>query len=341
MTHLLQAMRIAINGFGRIGRGAFKAGWGRPGFSVVAINDLSTPENLAYLLRHDSVYGRWDHEVTALKDSIIVDGKRIPVIAEKDPTFLPWKEWKIDAVLECTGRFTDKDMLQKHIEAGAKKVVLSAPGKNGVPTYVLGVNDDEYYGEKVINNASCTTNSVAPLAKVMHEHFHILKAAMTTIHGYTAEQALVDGPMPPLHKDFRRGRAAGLNIVPTSTGAAVAVTETIPELAGLFDGVAMRVPVPAGSISDCTFVVKKKTTVEEVNKILIKASKSKALKGILAVTDEPIVSSDILGTTVSCTVDLSMTKVIDRDLVKVLVWYDNEAGYSHRLVDMVMKICRA
>lgn len=333
-----ESMNVAINGFGRIGRGAFKAGFGRAGFKVVAINDLASTDNLAYLLTHDSVYGRWDHDVKPLKDAILVDGKKIPVFTEKDPSQLPWKSLKVDVVIESTGRFSDKTALEQHVTAGAKKVVLSAPGKNGVPTYVCGVNDDEYFGERAISNASCTTNSVAPVTKVIHESFHILKAIMSTVHGYTAEQSLVDGPMPPLHKDLRRGRAAALNIVPTSTGAAIAVTETLPELTGMFDGIALRVPVPAGSLSDITFVVKKKTSVEQVNKVLIAASKTKALKGILEVSDEPLVSTDILGTTASCIVDLSMTKVVGGDLVKVLAWYDNEAGYSHRLVDMVLKV---
>ncbi|MBF8280369.1 MAG: hypothetical protein HW383_142 [Candidatus Magasanikbacteria bacterium] len=332
-------IRVAINGFGRIGRNAFKVGFGRKGLEFVAVNDLGNPANMAYLLKYDSVYGRWPHVVSARDGALIVDGKKIPMIQEKNPAALPWKKMKVDVVIESTGRFANEDGLKMHLQAGAKRVVLSAPAKGGgVPTFVLGVNDRDYKKQPYINNASCTTNCVAPVVAVIHEKFNVLKAAMTTIHGVTAEQSLVDAPSPPLHKDWRRGRSAMNNIVPTTTGAAVATTETIPELKGLFDGLALRAPILAGSVADCTFLVKKKTSVEEVNAVLIAAAKTARFKNILEVTEEPLVSSDILGTAASAIVDLKFTKVIDNDLVKVLAWYDNEMGYSWRLIEMVERV---
>lgn len=324
--------RVAINGFGRIGRQAFKAGFGRKGLEFVAINDLGSAEQLAYLLMHDSVYGAWPHKVSAKNGMLIVDGVKIPVLAEKDPAALPWKQLKVDVVIESTGRFTDEEGLMKHINAGARKAILSAPAKGGaVPTFVRGVNDAKLGQARILNNASCTTNCVAPVAAVLHEKFGIVKAGMTTIHSYTADQALVDAP----HKDLRRGRSAALNMVPTSTGAAIAVTETITELRGLFDGSSVRVPTPAGSIADFTFLLKKKTSAEEVNAALIEASKQKRWKGVLVCSNEPLVSSDIVGNAASAIVDLEFTQVIDGDLVKVLAWYDNEWGYAHRLIEMV------
>lgn len=329
-------MRIAINGFGRIGRQALKAAWERKGITVVAVNDLSTPENLAYLLKYDSVYRTWNHEVQSAEGAFIIDKKKIMVLSEKDPQKLPWKELKIDVVIESTGRFANKEGLQMHINAGARRVVLSAPAKGGgVATFVYGVNHEKYAGENYINNASCTTNSVAPIAALLHKSLGIVKASMTTVHGYTAEQSLVDGPMPPMHKDLRRGRAAGVNIIPTTTGAALATTEVIPELRGLFDGGALRVPVLAGSLSDMTFLVARQTSVEEVNAIFKKAAASRQWKGIVEASETPLVSSDIIGTSASAIVDLGFTKVIDGDLVKVLAWYDNEWAYSVRLIDMV------
>ncbi|MCX6781224.1 MAG: type I glyceraldehyde-3-phosphate dehydrogenase [Candidatus Magasanikbacteria bacterium] len=327
--------RVAVNGFGRIGRQVFKAGFDRKGIEFVAINDLGDAENLAYLLAHDSVYGVWPHKVSAKPGMLIVDGVKIPVLAEKDPALLPWKKLNVDVAIESTGRFTDQEGLQKHITAGARGAILSAPAKGGgVPTFVRGVNDEKLGKTKILNNASCTTNCVAPVTAVILASFGILKAAMTTIHSYTADQALVDGP----HKDFRRGRSAALNMIPTTTGAAIAVTETIPELRGLFDGISIRVPTPVGSLSDFTFVTKKKTTKEEVNAALVAASKLPRWKGLLVCSDEPLVSHDIVGSTASCVVDLAFTQVIDGDLVKVLAWYDNEWGYSHRLIEMVEKV---
>jgi glyceraldehyde 3-phosphate dehydrogenase len=329
------AIRVAINGFGRIGRQVFKAGWDNKKIEFVAVNDLGDAENLAYLLKHDSVYGAWPHEVKTKNGALVVDGKVIQVIQEKDPAMLPWEKLKIDVAVESTGRFTDEAGLHKHITAGARAVILSAPAKDGgVPMFVRGVNDEKMGRARVINNASCTTNCVAPITRVMHEYFGVLKAAMTTIHSYTADQSLVDGP----HKDFRRGRSAALNMIPTTTGAAIAVTETIPELRGKFDGISIRVPTPVGSISDCTFITRKKTSVAEVNAALVAASKSRELKNILVCSQEPLVSHDIVGNTASCVVDLAFTQVVDGDLVKILAWYDNEWGYSNRLVEMIERM---
>lgn len=325
-------IRVAINGFGRIGRNTFKASFGRlKNLEFVAVNDLSDTKSLAHLLKHDSTYGTYDHDVTHDEQNVIVDGKKIRVYAEKDPTKLPWGAEKIDVVLECTGRFTDEAGAGQHITAGAKRVIISAPAKGGnVPTHVLGVNPEKAGEAKVINNASCTTNCIAPVAAIMHETFGIKKALMTTTHGYTADQNLVDGP----HKDLRRARSAACNIVPTSTGAAIAVTETIPELKGLFDGLALRVPVPVVSLSDFTFLLKKKTSAKEINEVFKKAAKSARWKGILAVSEEPLVSTDFIKNTHSSIVDLELTKVIDGDFVKVVAWYDNEWGYSCRLGEM-------
>jgi len=330
-------LKVAINGFGRIGRTSFKIALDKfsDQIEIVGINDLTDSQTLAHLLKYDSNYGIWHHNVSHDDTNIIVDGKKYEVTAEKDPTQLPWGKLGVDVVIESTGRFTDKAGMMQHITAGAKKVILSAPAKGGdVPTLVLGVNADKYGGEKVINNASCTTNCIAPVAEVINNKFGILKAMMTTIHAYTADQNLQDGP----HKDLRRARAAACNIVPTSTGAAIATTEVIPSLKGLFDGVAIRVPVSVGSISDFTFLLKKKTTVEEVNQALKEASEGSMLKGILAVIDEPVVSSDIVGRSESAIVDLGLTQVVDGDMVKVFAWYDNEFGYSNRLVEQVINV---
>lgn len=333
-------IRVAINGFGRIGRTAFKAGLSHPELEFVAINDLTEPATLAHLLKYDSVFRRFDKSVTVEGEDLVVDGKQIKVVAEKEPTKLPWRDLSIDVVLECTGRFTKAEDAAQHITAGAKRVIVSAPVKGGdVPTYVLGVNGTTYKGEPVINNASCTTNCISPVAAVIHGKYGVQKALMTTIHAVTAEQNLVDGP-PPGQKsgDLRRARAAYSNMVPTTTGAAIATAETIPELKGLFDGMAIRVPIADVSITDFVFLLKTKATVEEINATLTEASEHPFWKGILGVTNEPLVSSDFIGSTYSAVVDLSLTKVVDGDLVKIIAWYDNEWGYSHRLVEMAVTV---
>ncbi|OGE17740.1 type I glyceraldehyde-3-phosphate dehydrogenase [Candidatus Daviesbacteria bacterium RIFCSPHIGHO2_01_FULL_37_27] len=336
-------IRAAINGFGRIGRTAFKIALDKypDKIEVVAINDLTDPKTLAHLLKYDSNYGIWKHEITSDDKNIIVDGKSYPVYAEKEPEKLPWKKLDVDVVIESTGKFTDSEGAGKHIKAGARRIVISAPvhgdGTSGVKTFVLGVNGSKYSNEEIISNASCTTNCIAPVAAVMNLKFGILKAMMTTVHGYTADQNLQDGP----HRDLRRARSAAENIVPTTTGAAIATTETIPELKGLFDGAAIRVPVSVGSISDFTFLLKKKVTVEEVNNAFKEVSKNPLFSSILAVTEDPIVSSDIVGRSESAIVDLSLTQVVDGDMVKVFAWYDNEFGYSNRLVEQVLNVGRS
>ncbi len=335
-------LRIAINGFGRIGRNAFKVALEKHAdkLEFVAINDLTSPQVLAHLLKYDSVYGIWPHEVGADESGIEVDGKRIPVFAEKEPAKLPWKDLKVDVVIESTGRFTDAEGMNQHISAGAKKVVLSAPAKGeGVETLVLGANAEKYNGEILVNNASCTTNCIAPVVAIINEAFGVKKAIMTTVHGVTAEQNLVDGPPPGgKAKDLRRARAAYVNIIPTTTGAAIATTEAIPSLKGLFDGRALRVPIITGSISDITFVLQRKTTVEEINKTLKEASEDPRYKGIVTASDEPLVSTDIIGRSESSIVDLGLTQVVDGDLVKIFAWYDNEFGYSNRLIEQVVSI---
>ncbi len=338
-------MATAINGFGRIGRTALRVMLERGMESqLVAVNDLTDAVTLAHLLKYDTNYGVLAAEVggenkpmskhgTGSVGTLTVNGHQIAVFAEKDPSHLPWKELEIDTVIESTGHFTDAKGAKLHLDAGAKRVVISAPAKDGtVKTIVLGVNgESKDANEAIISNASCTTNCVAPVAQIMVAEFGVKKALMTTIHAYTQDQNLQDGP----HKDLRRARSAAANIVPTSTGAAIAATEVIPELKGLFDGVAIRVPVPVGSLSDFTFLLKKRVTVKEVNAILSEAANSSRYKGILAVTDEPIVSSDIIGDPHSSIVDLSLTQVVDGDLVKVFAWYDNEYGYCNRLIDQL------
>ncbi len=325
--------RIAINGFGRIGRAAFKIALEKPDLEVVAINDLADTKTLAHLLKYDTAYGHYRYPVIVEEEGIRVNGKIYPVLLEKNPLKLPWKDLEVDVVLECTGRFVDKDSSAQHITAGARAVILSAPAKGGaadVKTFLMGVNEDAYAGETVISNASCTTNCLAPVAKVLQDTFGIEKALMTTVHSYTADQNLEDSP----HRDLRRARAASQNIVPTTTGAAIAVTEVIPELAGKFDGLALRVPTLVVSITDFTFLLKRKTTAEEVNAALKEAAAGERMQGVLAVTEEPLVSSDFIGNPFSSIVDLSLTKVVDGDFVKVVAWYDNEWGYSQRLVEM-------
>jgi len=335
-------IKVAINGFGRIGRNAFKVAleYHSDLVEIVAINDLSKPDVLAHLLKYDTAYGMWNKQISADETSLIIDGKKYPVIGEKEPANLPWKQYGVDVVIECTGRFADADGMRQHITAGAKKVVLSAPAKGGdVGTFLIGVNHNQYEGQELVNNASCTTNCIAPVASIILEKFGIVKALMTTIHSVTAEQNLVDGA-PPGGKsgDLRRARSGLMNMIPTSTGAAVATAEAIPELKGLFDGRAIRVPTLVGSISDFTFLLKNKTTVEEVNQAFKDASESTRWKGIVAVTEEPLVSSDIVGRSESCVVDLALTQLVDGDFLKVFAWYDNEWGYSNRLVEQVINV---
>ncbi len=334
--------KIAINGFGRIGRSAFKAALEKHlnKLEIVGINDLTSPEVLAHLLKYDSAYGVWNHDISFDENNLIVDNKKYPILAEKEPAKLPWKDLEVDVVIESTGRFTDAEGMKQHLAAGAKKVVLSAPAKGeGVGTFLIGVNAQDYKGEELVNNASCTTNCISPVVAIMDKAFGVAKAVMTTVHGVTAEQNLVDGPPPGgKAKDLRRARAAYVNIIPTSTGAAVATTQVIPSLNGLFDGRALRVPVITGSISDIALVLKKKTTAEEVNKAIKDACESERWRGIVAWSEGALVSSDIIGRSESAIVDLPLTQVVDGDLVKVFAWYDNEWGYSNRLIEQVINI---
>ncbi|MEN9333791.1 MAG: hypothetical protein RLY35_971 [Bacteroidota bacterium] len=324
--------RIAINGFGRIGRMCFRSIIEKEGLDVVAINDLTDVKTLAHLLKYDSVHGRVKADVSADGNFLVVNGKRIEVIAQKDPAQLPWASMNIDVVIESTGIFTDKEGAQKHITAGAKKVVISAPATGAVKTIVLGVNDGDITEEDVIlSNASCTTNCLAPMAKVLNDTFGIEKGYITTVHAYTADQRLQDAP----HKDLRRARAAALSMVPTSTGAAKAVGEVLPELKGLLDGVAVRVPTPDGSLTDLVAILKRNVTKEEVNAAMQKAAENE-MKGILEYCTDPIVSIDIVGNKHSCIFDAALTSA-NGNLVKVMGWYDNEAGYSERVVELVAK----
>ncbi|MEX1997199.1 MAG: type I glyceraldehyde-3-phosphate dehydrogenase [Candidatus Andersenbacteria bacterium] len=331
------ATRLAINGFGRIGRAAFKIALEQDEVvEVVAINDLGEPENLAYLLRYDTIYGRYSKDIAVNQDKLVVGGKEIKVFAEKDPKALPWGDLKIDVVIEATGVFTDRESATAHLVAGAKKVIISAPTKdNDVATVVLGVNDKDLQGQTIISNASCTTNCITPVAAVIESAFGIEKALLTTAHAYTATQALVDSPGK---KDFRGGRAGAANMVPASTGAAVAATQALPSLEGKFDGIAVRVPLPIVSLSDFTFLLKREVTVDEVNQVLTEAVDNPLYRGVLAVTKEPVVSSDFIGDPHSAIVDLQMTRVVGGNLVKVLAWYDNEWGYSNRLVEQVIEL---
>ena len=324
--------RIGINGFGRIGRNYFRAALAQGAdLEIVAVNDLTSPEALAHLFKYDSVGGRLQESIEVKDGNIVVDGKTVKVLAERDPAKLPWGELGVDIVIESTGFFTKAADAQKHIDAGAKKVLISAPAKGEDITIVMGVNEKLYdpAAHHIISNASCTTNCLGPLAKVVNDAFGIEHGLMTTIHAYTADQNLQDGP----HKDLRRARAAAINMVPTSTGAAKAIGLVLPELKGKLDGYAIRVPVPTGSATDLTVVVSRETTVEEVNAVLKAASETAELKGLLTYTDEPIVSSDIVGDPASSIFDSGLTKVIGNQ-VKVVAWYDNEWGYSNRLVDL-------
>lgn len=332
-------VRVAINGFGRIGRTFLRSAFGHPDFEVVAINDLGSIDNLAYLLKYDSVYGRSQFEVEVSGGSLKVGGKEIAFVQERDPEKLPWGDMNIDIVVESTGFFTSYEGSKKHLAAGAKRVVISAPVKDepadvGVKgaTVLMGVNDSELATCDISSNASCTTNATSPLIAILKEAIGIEKATLNTVHAYTASQTLVDSPS---NKDFRSGRAAALNIIPSTTGAATATTKVHPELKGKFDGIAMRVPVPVGSIVDVTFISSRDTTVEEVNDALRKAAGEERWKNIFAATDEPIVSSDIIGSRVGSIADLSFTSVVDGNLVKVLGWYDNETSYTQTLVEHV------
>lgn len=328
--------RIAINGFGRIGAAAFRIAIERPDLEVVAINGLGDIAMTAQLLQYDSVYGKYNKTVTTDGDDwLVVNGKKYRRYAERDPKVLPWKDLNIDVVLECTGIFTDRAGASQHLTAGAKHVIISAPAKDkDIGTYVMSVNQESIGDDTISSNASCTTNCIGPVMKVMMDTFGVEKGMMTTIHSYTADQNLVDGT----HKgDMRRARGAALNIIPTSTGAAKAFGKTMPAYQGIFDGFALRVPTPAGSVSDMTMITKKPVTAEEVNTALTAAANSESYKGILAVTNEPVVSHDIIGRSESSIVDLALTMVVGGNLVKVVSWYDNENGYAHRLVDMAVQ----
>lgn len=343
-------IRVAINGYGRIGRTAHRVILGKHNqeLEVVAINAGSSTDIMGwmYLLKYDSIYGPLENhsfrvteqgttDPKALIGSLFVDEKEIKVFSQKDPELLPWKDLDIDVVIESTGHFLTPEKAGMHIRAGAKKVVISAPAKgDGVPTYVLSVNDKDYQGEPIVSNASCTTNCITPVAKVIEEAFGIEKAMMTTIHGYTSDQRIHDGG----HKDYRRARAAAENIIPTSTGATRAAAKALPALEGIFNGLAIRVPVPVGSLSDFTFLLKKDVTIEEVNDAIRSASEKPENKKILGVTTDPIVSSDIIGNSHSSIVDLSLTQVVGGNMVKIIAWYDNEYGYTNRLVEEAVLI---
>ena len=346
----MKKIRVGINGFGRIGRAFLKIAWDRPEIEIVAVNDLGDIANMAYLLKYDTVYREWKHDIKIEEGFLVIDDRKVKVLAQKDPSALPWKDLEVDVVVESTGFFTTYEKAKAHLDAGAKKVVISAPAKvvaeallplSGSKasatlgeTILLGVNEEKFGTCDITSNASCTTNAAAPLIAILDEALGIEKALLNTVHGYTASQAIVDSPNK---KDFREGRAAAQNIVPSSTGAAIAVTKAFPKLEGLFDGIAIRVPVPAGSIVDITFIAKKNTTALEVNSILKKASQDKRWENIFSVTEECLVSSDILGNHYGCIADLKLTRVVGDNLVKVMGWYDNEMGYTYTLVDHVIK----
>lgn len=330
--------KVAINGFGRIGRLFFRLVYQKENIEVVAINDLGGAENLAYLLKYDTVYGRFPGKVEAGKDYLSVEGEKIKYFQEKDPNNLPWEKLGVDIVIEATGVFTEYKKAKQHIDAGAKRVVITAPskGEEGVEgtTVLMGINEGDFEKTVLSSNGSCTTNAASPVIEILNESIGIEKAVLNTIHGYTASQSIVDGPS----RKARRGRAAAQNIVPSITGAAEAVSKAIPEMEGKFDGIALRVPVAAGSVADITFIAKKDTSVKEVNKIFKKAAGDSRWKDIFTVTEEPIVSSDVIGEPYGAIADLSFTRVVDGNLVKVLAWYDNEYGYAATLVKHVIKV---
>lgn len=338
------SVRVAINGFGRIGRAFLRHAMHEQDVEVVAINDLGDVANLAYLLKYDSVYGRASFEVSSVEGALVVNGKHITVVSQKDPAQLPWRDMNIDVVVESTGFFTDYGKAKAHIDAGAKRVVISAPAKGepdataGGATILMRINEDKFATNHISSNASCTTNASSPVISILDYAIGIEKAILNTAHSYTATQAIVDGPAKD---DFRRGRAAALNMSPSSTGAAIAVTKAYPQLEGKFDGIAVRVPTPAGSIADITFISKRPTSVEEVNNALRGAAAHEYWQGVFAVTDEPLVSSDIVGSSYASIADLSLTRVVDGNLVKVMAWYDNESGYAHMLVRHAIAAARA
>lgn len=338
----MQKIRVAINGFGRIGRAFFKLAFDNPELDIVAINDLGDPEHLAYLLQYDSVYGRWKHMPEVRDGKLFVDGREIPFIQQKDPGALPWKNLDVDVVVESTGVFESYEKARVHITAGAKRVVLSAPAKDedgpDAQTVLMGVNQATLQTCQLSSNGSCTTNSASPVMQVLVEKLGVKKAFLSTVHGYTATQNLIDGPTKG--SDFRRGRAAAQNIVPSSTGAAIAVARAVSQLAGKFDGIAMRVPVIVGSISQISFVSERPTRVEEINGILKAAVQEERWKGLLKTTEDQLVSTDIIGELCAAIVDLSMTRVVDGDLCSVCSWYDNEMGYTNTLVKHVVQTGR-
>ena len=328
----MEKINIAINGFGRIGRHVLKAAWENEHINIVGINDLTDNATLAHLLKYDTAYGAFGEGVSADEDHLIVGGRKIRSTSERDPAALPWKELNVHIVLECTGVFRTKEKAGAHLTAGAQKVIISAPSKgDGVEGFVRGVNCETYAGQDIIDTASCTTNCTAPVMAVLDRVFGVEKGLMSTVHSYTADQNLQDGP----HRDLRRARAAAQNIVPTSTGAAIAVTRAIPSLEGKFDGIALRVPTITVSLTDFCVVLKRDVTVEEVNAALKEAAAG-PMRGILEVTDEPLVSSDYIGNSASSIVDLGLTHVVGGNLVKVIAWYDNEWGYANRLVEMAL-----
>ena len=331
------SVKIGINGFGRIGRAVFRSAFDNPEVEFVAINDLVDPKTLAYLLKYDSSQGTFDHEVDHTENSIIVDGEEVKIFAEKDPADLPWGENDVEVVIESTGLFRDGEDAKKHIEAGAKKVIISAPADNEDKTIVMGVNDNEYDPDKhnIVSNASCTTNCLAPIAKVLNDNFGIEKGLMTTVHSYTTSQNILDGPYK--WKKITRGRAAAENIVPTTTGAAKAVTLVLPELEGKLDGMAVRVPTPTGSVVDLVADLEKDVTEEDINNAMKEAAEGD-MKGILGYSEEPLVSRDYIGDSRSSIYDANHTRVIQDNQVKIISWYDNEWGYSSRLVDLALKM---
>jgi glyceraldehyde 3-phosphate dehydrogenase len=320
--------RVAINGLGRIGRSTFKITMETPGLEFVAANELASPEDVAYLLRYDSVYGRYDKPVTTQNGELVIGGHRLALLHEKDPARLPWRSLGVDIVFECTGAFTRRDDLARHVQAGAKFVILSAPATGeDVETIVHGVNTPQN-GAAIMSCASCTTNCITPVIEVANRRFGVERAVMTTIHAYTAGQQLIDGPS----RSFRRGRAAAANLVPTSTGAAQATARAVPEIAGRFDGIAVRAPVPVGSIADIVFVAGRPTTTAEINEAFRQEAMSGRYDGILGVSDDALVSADIVGETRAAVVDLDLTRVVDGTLVKVMAWYDNEWGFTHQMI---------
>ena len=338
--------RVAINGFGRIGRAFYKLARARPELEIVAVNDLGDPENMAYLLKYDTAYGRADFDVEVVagdEPGFVVDGQKVALVQEKDATKLPWAKYGIDIVVESTGFYTSYEKSKVHLDQGAKRVVITAPvkgeaveGVTGV-TVLMGINEDKLATCQISSNASCTTNAASPVITILNETIGVEKALLNTTHGYTGTQKIVDGPGG---KDFRGGRAAAQNMVPSSTGAAIAVTEAVPSLINKFDGIAIRVPVIAGSIADITFIAKRNTSVEEVNQILRDAAKNPRWEGIFTVTEEPIVSSDVIGQLYGAIADLELTRVVDGNLVKVMSWYDNEMGYTNTLVKHVVEVSK-